>query len=140
MYLFCSMHFAACILQQHAFCSSMHFAAAFILQQDAFEINFLYYASCIRHWKNLKRTADSKTVRHPSDHFMFWELFLTLSLNNITELVSKKTKLATVIEIFIECTFIKFLPIILKENHTISSISSLTYFQMQLLPVPYYAF
>ena len=45
-----------------------------------------------------------------------WTILLTLSLNNITKLVTKSTKLATVIEIIIESTFVKLLPTILKER------------------------
>ena len=59
------------------------------------------------------------------------------SLNNLTELASKSIKLATIIEMIIEGTFIKFLPTILNEIHTIFSISSLNYFQVQFFPVPY---
>ena len=50
------------------------------------------------------------------------------------ELVSKSIKLASVIEIVIESYFINFLPTKLKEIHTISSLS---YFQVQIFPVPY---
>ena len=65
----------------------------------------------------------------------FGAFLLTLSLNSIMELVSKSIKLASVIEIVIESYFINFLPTKLKEIHTISSLS---YFQVQLPKFDYF--
>ena len=71
----------------------------------------------------------------------FGAFLLTLSLNNITKLVSMSIKLVSmsiklVIEIIIKSTFIKFSPTILKEIHTLSSISSLTPYWKQLTGSP----
>ena len=58
-------------------------------------------------------------------------------LNNITKLTSKLVKLTLFIEIFIESTFVGFLPRLKKEIHTNPSSPSLPSFQVQLFPVFY---
>ena len=67
----------------------------------------------------------------------FGAFLLTLSLNNITKLVSKSIKISTLFQIIIESNCIKFLSTLLKNIHTSPSSPYLTYFWVQLFSVPY---
>ena len=67
----------------------------------------------------------------------FGAFLLTLSLNNIAKLASKSIKLNTLFQIIFESICVKFLSTLLKNIYTSPSSPSLTYFWVQLFPVPY---
>ena len=70
----------------------------------------------------------------------FGAFLLTLSLTKIPKLASKSVKLCTLMQIFIESIYVKFLPTLLEKIHTSPPSPSLTYFQVQLFPSPYLAY
>ena len=70
----------------------------------------------------------------------FGAFLLTLSLTKIPKLASKSVKLCTLMQIFIESIYVKFLPTLLEKIHTNPPSPSLTYFQVQLFPSPYLAY